>query len=145
MGKEHNLGIKITDIIAQHHGTTVVSYFFNKAKNFEKPELEVHVDDFKYPGPKPQTREAAIVMLADACEAATRSINDPTADKIKDMVHNLINKRFLEEQFHECDLTLKDLHVIEETFTKTLVSLYHHRIEYPGQKTKTAAIKVPGS
>jgi putative nucleotidyltransferase with HDIG domain len=135
LGKEFNLGSKITNIIEQHHGTTLISYFFNKAKKVENPDLDpVDESQFHYPGPRPQTREAAIVMVADACEAATRSINEPTAAKIQAMVHNIINKRFLEEQFNECDLTLSDLRIIEESFTRTLVSLYHHRIEYPGQK-----------
>lgn len=135
MGREYNLGNLIIDIIEQHHGTTIASYFFNKAKECENREHDAVTEaDFRYPGPKPQTREAGIVMLADACEAATRSINDPTAAKIQTMVHNITTKRFLEEQFSECDLTLKDLKVIEDHFTRTLVSLYHHRIEYPGQK-----------
>jgi cyclic-di-AMP phosphodiesterase PgpH len=135
LGKEFNLGSKIINIIEQHHGTTLISFFFNKAKKKENPEIDaVEESQFHYPGPRPQTREAAIVMIADACEAATRSINDPTAAKIQAMVHSIINKRFLEEQFNECDLTLSDLRLIEESFTRTLVSLYHHRIEYPGQR-----------
>jgi membrane-associated HD superfamily phosphohydrolase len=77
-------------------------------------------------------------MLADACEAATRSIADPTPAKIQAMVHHIITKRFLEEQFSDCDLTIRDLQVIEENFTRTLVSLHHHRIEYPGQKNAMA-------
>jgi putative nucleotidyltransferase with HDIG domain len=135
LGRSHNLGAAITHIIEQHHGTTLVSYFFNKAKKSEKPDLDpVNEADFRYPGPKPQTREAAIVMVADACEAATRSIADPTPAKIQNMVRNIINKRFLDSQFDQCDLTLSDLNTIEESFTRTLVSLYHHRIEYPGQR-----------
>ncbi len=135
LGKEYSLGAKIVDIIEQHHGTTLASFFFNKAKSLENPELEmVEEAHFRYPGPKPQTREAGIVMLADACEAATRSISEPTPAKIQAMVHNIITKRFLEEQFSDCDLTISDLKIIEEHFTRTLVSLYHHRIEYPGQK-----------
>jgi cyclic-di-AMP phosphodiesterase PgpH len=134
LGREYNLGSNIVNIIEQHHGTTLVSYFYNKAKKVEKPELDpVCEDHFRYPGPRPQSREAAIVMLADACEAATRSIADPTAPKIQTMVHAIITKRFLEDQFAECDLTLGDLKIVEECFTRTLVSLYHHRIEYPGQ------------
>jgi putative nucleotidyltransferase with HDIG domain len=134
MGREHNLGGPICNIIEQHHGTTLVSYFFNKAKKAENPELDqVDESNFRYPGPKPQTREAAIVMLADACEAATRSISEPTAAKIQTMIHSIITKRFMEEQFAECDLTLKDLKIAEDCFVRTLVSLYHHRIEYPGQ------------
>ena len=111
---------------------------FNKAKKSEDPEHDhVSESDFRYPGPRPQSREAAIVMLADACEAATRSINEPTPSKIETMVHSIINRRFLEEQFNECDLTLSDLRVIEACFVRTLVSLYHHRVQYPGQKTDT--------
>jgi putative nucleotidyltransferase with HDIG domain len=137
LGKEHNLGDSINNIIEQHHGTTLANYFYNKAKYLAtqaedgQPPQE---GDFKYPGPKPQSREAGIVMMADACEAATRSIADPTPSKIQAMVQSIIQKRFLEEQFTDCDLTQKELKIIEETFTRTLTSLYHHRIEYPGQK-----------
>ena len=138
LAREHNLGEAITNIIEQHHGTTLIAYFFNKAKKSEDPEHDhVSESDFRYPGPRPQSREAAIVMLADACEAATRSINEPTPSKIETMVHSIINRRFLEEQFNECDLTLSDLRVIEACFVRTLVSLYHHRVQYPGQKTDT--------
>ncbi len=150
MAREYKLGKKITDIIEQHHGTTLVSYFFNKAKKSENVAVEKIIDgDFRYPGPRPQSREAAIVMLADACEAATRSIQYPTPSKIQTMVQNIINRRFLEHQFSDCDLTLNDLKIIEECFTRTLVSLYHHRIEYPGQQqtgpstTQTQAIPLP--
>ncbi|NDC24796.1 MAG: HDIG domain-containing protein, partial [Proteobacteria bacterium] len=137
LGKEHNLGDSINNIIEQHHGTTLANYFFNKAKYLstqsqEHPEPQEM--DFRYPGPKPQSREAGIVMMADACEAATRSINDPTPAKVQAMVSSIIQKRFLEEQFTDCDLTQRELKLIEETFTRTLTALYHHRIEYPGQK-----------
>lgn len=136
MGRDYRLGNKVIDIIEQHHGTTLTSYFFNKAKELEASSTgkveEIH---FRYPGPKPQTREACIVMLADACEAATRSISDPTPGKIQAMVHHIITKRFLEEQFSDCELTFKDLQIIELHFTRILVSLHHHRIEYPGQKS----------
>jgi len=135
MAEEHNLGDDITGIIEQHHGTTLISYFFNRAKDHCKDGHDhASEGDFRYPGPKPQTREAAIVMLADSCEAATRSIVDPTPGKIQNMVRNIINNRFLEQQFGDCDLTLNDLKIIEECFVRTLVSIYHNRIEYPGQK-----------
>ena len=135
MGREHGLGDSINDVIQQHHGTTMATFFYNKAKEqLNAGEATVVENDYRYPGPRPQTREAAIVMIADACEAATRSINDPTPEKIQGMVHSIINKRFLDLQFHDCDLTLKDLQVIEECISRTLLSLYHHRIEYPGQR-----------
>jgi hypothetical protein len=133
LGKEHNLGSAINHIIEQHHGTTLVSYFFNKAKSHEEINSPVQESEFRYPGPKPQSREAAIVMIADACEAATRSINEPSAAKIETMVRNIINKRFLDQQFVDCDLTFSDLQLIEQCFVRTLTSLYHHRIEYPNQ------------
>jgi putative nucleotidyltransferase with HDIG domain len=143
LGKEHHLGDLINNIIEQHHGTTLATYFYNKAKYLAQEAEEdhpPHESDFRYPGPKPQSREAGIVMMADACEAATRSIADPTPNKIQAMVHSIIQKRFLEEQFTDCDLTQKELKIIETTFTKTLTSLYHHRIEYPGQKNITQPI-----
>jgi putative nucleotidyltransferase with HDIG domain len=133
LSKDHNLGQKITEIIEQHHGTTLVSYFLNKAKKIEDNINPVLIEQFRYPGPKPQTKESAIVMLADACEASTRSISEPTPAKIQSMVHHIINKRFLDNQFSDCNLTMNELYEIEESFTRTLTSLYHHRIEYPGQ------------
>jgi len=141
LGREHNLGDAITGIIEQHHGTTLVSYFLSKAKKTENVQVDpIDENDFRYPGPKPQSREAAIVMIADACEAATRSINDPTQHKIQAMVESIIQKRYLDGQFDDCEITLRDLKEIEDCFTKTLVSLYHHRIEYPGQSNE---IKLP--
>lgn len=134
MGREHNLGESINDIIQQHHGTTLATFFFNKAKQNQTSDAPAVENDFRYPGPRPQTREAAIVMIADACEASTRSIQEPTPLKIQGMVHDIINKRFLDQQFHDCELTLKDLQIIEDSISRTLLSLYHHRIEYPGQK-----------
>lgn len=133
MGREHQLGETILDVIEQHHGTTLTSYFFTKAKRNEKPDDPVREVEFRYPGPRPQTREAAIVMICDSCEAATRSIPDPSPQKIQSMVGGIIQKRLLDDQFDECDLTLADLKLIEESVSRTLVSLYHHRIEYPGQ------------
>lgn len=143
LGREHHLGDLINAIIEQHHGTTLANYFYNKAKYLAsqtEEEQPPHEVDFRYPGPKPQSREAGIVMMADACEAATRSIADPTPAKIQAMVHSIIQKRFIEEQFTDCDLTQKELKIIENTFTRTLTSLYHHRIEYPGQKNITEPI-----
>ncbi len=133
LGREYNLGKKIIDVIEQHHGTTLAHFFFTKAQKTEKETTgEPSESDFRYPGPKPQTREAAIVMICDACEAATRSIADPSPSKIQTMVHMIISRRMLDDQFSECDMTLSELQLVEESITRTLVSLYHHRIEYPG-------------
>lgn len=140
LGRDYNLGKKVVDVIEQHHGTTLAHFFFTKAQKSEKDTTgEPSESDFRYPGPKPQTREAAIVMICDACEAATRSIADPSPSKIQTMVHMIISRRLLDDQFSECDMTLRELQLIEESIVRTLVSLYHHRIEYPGNPTKTEA------
>ncbi len=149
LGREYNLGKKVVDVIEQHHGTTLTHFFFNKAQKIEKANEkdsagEPSENDFRYPGPKPQTREAAIVMICDACEAATRSIADPSASKIQTMVNMIISRRLLDDQFSECDMTLRELQAVEESITRTLVSLYHHRIEYPGNpKTESRASGTP--
>ncbi len=145
LGRDYNLGKKIVDVIEQHHGTTLTHYFFTRAQKSNDPTGEPQENDFRYPGPKPQTREAAIVMICDACEAATRSIADPSPSKIQTMVHMIISRRLLDDQFSECDITLLELQLVEESITRTLVSLYHHRIEYPGNpkvetKTNTAPL-----
>jgi hypothetical protein len=87
--------------------------------------------DFRYPGPKPQTKEAGIVMLADAVEAASRSLSEPTPSRIKGLVQRIINNIFLDGQLEECELTLKDLHQIEDSFTRILTAFFHQRIDYP--------------
>lgn len=123
-------------MIAQHHGTTLVKYFYYTLKNnSENPDL-IKEDDFRYPGPKPQTKEAAIIMMADSVEAAVRSIQEPTLDKIEAMVNNIIKDKLNSNQLNECDLTFKDLEVIKACFLKVLKGIYHHRIEYPTEKIK---------
>jgi len=129
--KEKKLGQDILDAIKQHHGTTLISYFYDKAKKQQKEDQAVNVDNFRYPGPKPQTREAALVMLADVVEAASRTLEDPTAARIQGLVQQLINKLFSDNQLDESPLTLKDLNNIARSFNKILNGIYHHRIEYP--------------
>ena len=131
MAKEYKLPKVIRDAIEQHHGTSLVKYFYITAKNTsEKPE-EVKEEDFMYSGPIPQNKEVAILMLADSVEAAVRSINEPTKGKIEEMVNNIIKARLNEGQLDDCDLTLKDLNKIRKSFLKTLGGIYHQRIEYP--------------
>jgi len=136
LAKKHRLGREIIDIIQQHHGKSLISYFYQKAKDrkFSKGRkpVEVKEEDFRYPGPKPQTKEAGLVMLADMVEAATRSLVDPTPARIQGMVQRIINKVFSDGQLDECELTLKDLHEIAKSFNKTLSGIFHHRVEYPG-------------
>ena len=129
IAKEHKLGQDIIDTIRQHHGTSFIRYFYDKAKQL-KGEDQVNVDDFRYPGPKPQTREAGLVMLADVVEAASRALDNPTPSRIQGLVQNLINNIFSDGQLDECELTLKDLHKIARSFNKILYGIHHHRIEY---------------
>lgn len=130
--KEHRLGNVITDIIQQHHGTSLIAFFYQKAKEKENPaEATVDENDFRYPGPKPQTKEAGLVMLADSVEASSRTLNDSTPARIQGMVQKTINNFFTDGQLNECELTLKDLHLIAKSFNRILTGIFHHRIEYP--------------
>ncbi len=137
MGREFKLGQAIIDTIAQHHGTSLIGYFYEKAKK-QKGEHAVKIEDFKYPGPRPQTREAGLVMLADVLEAASRTLENPTPSRIQRLVQELINKIFSDGQLDNCELTLKDLHNIARSFTKILTGIHHHRIEYPDTALLTA-------
>jgi hypothetical protein len=128
LAKKCHLNNKIIDIIRQHHGTRLITYFYHKAKE-QNPNVEEK--DFRYPGPKPQTREAGLVMLADAVEAACHSLVDPIPSRIQNTVQKVISEIFLDGQLEECELTLKDIHIIAERFSKVLISVFHHRIEYP--------------
>jgi putative nucleotidyltransferase with HDIG domain len=130
IAREDRLGQPIIDTIQQHHGTSLITYFYDKARQ-QKGDEAVNIDDFRYPGPRPQSRETALVMLADQVEAAARSISHPTPSRIRGLVQNLINKIFSDGQLDHCELTLKDLHEIAKSFTKILTAMYHHRIEYP--------------
>ncbi len=132
LAKEYKLGSKLTNIIKEHHGTSLTSFFYSKAKEKEDPALHVIQEkDFRYPGPKPQTKEAGIIMLADAVEAASRVLDDPTPKRIETHVQNIIENIFLDSQLDECELTLKDLHAIQRSFINILIGIFHHRIEYP--------------
>jgi len=132
LAQKNKIGTKITEIIRQHHGTTLVSYFYSVAKEMEDPDLHVIEEkDFRYSGPKPQTKEAGIIMLADAVEAASRILEDPTPKRIENHVQNIIENIFLDGQLDDCELTLKDLHAIQRSFIAILIGIFHQRIEYP--------------
>ncbi len=130
IAKSDKLGKAIVDIIQQHHGTSLITYFYEKAKKL-KGEGVVNVEHFRYPGPKPQTKEAGLVLLADSVEAASRTLENPTPARIKGLVRRIIDNAFLDGQLDESELTLKDLTRITESFNKILNGIYHHRIEYP--------------
>lgn len=135
LAKEYGVPVVIQDIIAQHHGTTLVKYFYYKAKKAAENEEDIKEEDFRYPGPIPQTKEAAIIMLADSTEAAVRSIPDPTKGKIEEMVNNIIKDKLYTNQLDNCDLTLRDLDKIRNCFLRTLNGIYHERIEYPTENS----------
>lgn len=123
----------IAAMIPQHHGTRLITYFYKKAKDLENPEVErVREEDYRYPGPKPQTKEGAILMLADATEAASRTLTEPSPSRIQNMVHTIFRAIFEDGQLDESNLTMKDLNLIAEAFVRKLESVFHHRIAYPG-------------
>ncbi len=132
MARELKLPQEIIDFIPQHHGTTAIQFFYKKA--VEEEGDNVSIDDFRYPGPKPQTKETGIVMIADAAQAATQSIKNPTPQKVKNMIKAITDQKFNSGQFDECDLTLKELTKIQEAFLPIVAGSLHTRIEYPGQE-----------
>jgi len=143
LGEKYKLGQPIIDVIRQHHGTTLISFFYHKAKEAEDTDLHnIEEDDFRYPGPKPQFKEAALSMLADSIEAAARSLDEPTPVRLQTIVKNIIHAKFMDGQLDECNLTLRDLSLIEDAFTRILLGIYHQRIDYPTAKRIQV---VPGS
>ena len=138
LARQHRLPQSIIDFIEQHHGTTLVEYFYRRAseRNEAQPDGgEVDESDFRYPGPKPQTKEAAVLMLADAVESASRALVEPTPARIESLVHDIAMKRLLDGQFDDCGLTLQELATIEDSLIKSLTAVYHGRIKYPEQRT----------
>jgi len=130
MARKHHLPKEIVDIINQHHGTGLVTYFYNRAKKTAGKE-EISDSDFRYPGEKPRSREAALVMLADASEAAVRTITKPNPNNIEQMIRKIFQAKLEDGQLEQCDLTLGDLEIITKVYAQTLVNMYHSRIEYP--------------
>ena len=132
MARGTGLPDMVIDLINQHHGTQLVEYFFHEATKKESESgRSVSETEFRYPGPKPASKEAAILMLTDAVEGATRAMQEPTPNRIEDVVHKMAMKRLLDRQFDECDLTMRELHLLEESLVKSLCGMYHSRIAYP--------------
>lgn len=140
LARQFKLPESVIDIIQQHHGTSLMTYFYQKAMEQKTIEMPLH-EDYRYPGPKPQTRVAAIIMMADAVEAAARTLTDPTPARITALVEKIINNIFLDGQIDECEITLKDLSEIKKRFTYILNSIFHRRIEYPELTVKGASYK----
>jgi putative nucleotidyltransferase with HDIG domain len=130
LANEHRLGERIAEIISQHHGTSLLYFFLDKAQPMIR-ERKASEESFRYPGPRPGTREAAIIMLADAAEAASRSLRNPTPEEIEETVTRIVNRAYLDGQLNECDLTLRDLHAVGNAFSKVLSAVSHTRVEYP--------------
>jgi putative nucleotidyltransferase with HDIG domain len=137
LARSHHLPEPIVDFILQHHGTTLVEYFYREAarRSEEDPNAETVSDkDFRYPGPKPQTIEAAVMMLADAVESASRTLVDPTPSRIQNLVDAIAQKKVADGQFDECGLTFRQLDRIRRSLVKSLTAIYHARVKYPGQQ-----------
>lgn len=141
LAKEYRLPKEIRDFIAEHHGTNMMSFFFQKAKEKKSNDEDVEESNFRYPGPRPSTKETGIVMLADAIEAASRTLRDPSASRIRGMVISIVQDRFQESELDECPLTLRDLTNITESFEAVLLGTFHARIEYPDQDEKLTPSK----
>lgn len=138
LAKKYKLNPRLIDFILQHHGTSLVYYFYRRALETLEEDKEVREEGFRYPGPKPNTKETAIVLLADSAEAATRALKEPSPANIKDVVHKIINNKFIDGQLDECDLTLKDLEKISEIFIRILSGIYHARITYPESQVNSS-------
>ena len=137
LAEKYRLPRELINFIPMHHGTTLVSYFYEKARSAdEDDEDSVHDYIYRYPGPKPHSKETGIVMLADSVEASSRAIEDPTPVKLENQIDEIIKARFIEGELDECDLTLKDLTKIKFSFLKTLVGIHHHRIKYPEKENE---------
>ena len=133
VAREHKLPSAVVDIIQQHHGTSLITYFYQKAKELQ-PLINIAEGDYRYPGPRPRTKVAAIVMLSDSVEAASRTLDDPTPQRIQALTNSVITRIFLDDQLSRCDLTLKDLRDISRNFNMVLTGIFHHRIDYPGME-----------
>ena len=136
LAQKHNLPKVIQDIIEEHHGNTLVKYFYYTMKNSAENPNKIKEEDYMYEGPIPSSKEAGIVMLSDSVEAAVRSIKEPDKEKIKEMVNSIMDDKLSSGQLNNCDLTLKDIEKIRTCFLTTLNGIYHHRIEYPKEKIK---------
>jgi putative nucleotidyltransferase with HDIG domain len=139
LAREQNIPDPLIDFIEQHHGTTLVEYFYHEAARQaeEQPDHRTDADEshFRYPGPKPQTRETAVLMIADAVEGASRALSEPTSSRIERLVHDIAMRRLLDGQFDECGLTITELARIEDSLTKSLTAMYHGRVKYPEPRT----------
>lgn len=142
MAREYNLPPEVIRLMIEHHGTCLISFFYQQARAAAKNGDDVAKERFRYPGPAPQTLESAILMLADACEAAVRSLKEPTPKNIESQVNTIFEARLMDGQFEECNITLKQINMIRNCYIKTLAGVYHSRVEYPDLKEMEAGREV---
>jgi putative nucleotidyltransferase with HDIG domain len=140
LAEEYGLPLAVRQFIPEHHGTSIMSYFYHKAQETMDPK-DINENDFRYPGPKPQSKETAIAMLADTVEAASRTLPSPNLQRISTLVDNLIEKRFQEGELDECDITLRELNKVKGAFIRVLMGIHHLRIEYPVEEKQKDKIK----
>lgn len=140
LAEEYGLPLAVRQFIPEHHGTSIMSYFYHKAQETMEPK-DINENDFRYPGPKPQSKETAIAMLADTVEAASRTLPNPNLQRISTLVDNLIEKRFQEGELDECDITLRELNKVKGAFIRVLMGIHHLRIEYPVEEKQKDKIK----
>ncbi len=148
MAREWGLPRSFQPFIEEHHGTTLVEYFYREACDRQSEQLGANAPvaegDYRYPGPKPRSRETAIIMLADACESACRAMPDPTPTRLESRVNDLAQKRLLDGQFADCPITIGELDRVRRSIIKSLVGIYHGRIQYPGDKSASVPTPAPG-
>jgi membrane-associated HD superfamily phosphohydrolase len=133
IAREAKLPLSIRQGIATHHGTKLIRYFFNRAQERKAADkTEIRESDYRYPGPKPHTKELGILLLADAVEAAARTLDNPTPAKIQAMIDKIFNNTLADDQLDDCELTFSELDKVASAFLWVLTNMYHHRIDYPG-------------
>jgi putative nucleotidyltransferase with HDIG domain len=140
LAREHNLPDRVIDFIPAHHGTTLVSYFYEKEKS--RGDQDISADEFQYKGPKPYSKETGIVMLADTIEAATRAIEEPTIEKIRELIDRIVAKRLADGELENCDLTFREITTVKHSFLNILTGIHHSRIKYPSEEDAAAAKKM---
>lgn len=142
IARKYKLNSAIIDLITQHHGDSMISYFYQKAIERSEDGTVLNEEDFRYPGPKPQTKEGAIILLADSVEASSRALEDPTPSSITNLVRKIINNKFIDGQLNDCDLTLRDMNKIADCFVRVLMAVFHTRLNYP-EETKKGQEVIP--
>ena len=139
LARKYKLNKKIIDFIPEHHGTGLMFYFYQRALEEAEEGETVSEEDYRYPGPKPQSKETGVILLADSVEGAVRALDEPTPSRIEETVRKVINNRFIDGQLDECELTLKDIDTISRTFIPILSAMYHGRVKYPDQENSSVA------